>query len=194
MINEVAEVRELLQGNNISKNTMYRTLSLLARYFKHQDMEHVKVREEIFKWANANKIYITYDLNPIIYRAIKDGPLKENEVNISESDIEKIKRLFDYKGTRLAALSILCYAKAYADKRKTFDLSSVPLADWLGVHSSWLRRRCIKELVDFGYLSYCENSNPVVKMKKYKINVSIENRGKYKLVDNDIHKLYEECF
>lgn len=203
LINEVVEVREYLEGNNIVKNNLFRTCYLLAKYYKEKGMSPVEIRKSIFDWAKENKIYIIYNLNNIIYQALRDKQrLKDNiTIKINQKDIDNIKSRFDSKNTRLTALALLCYAKAYADRDKEFTLSSVSLGAWIGIADSHLRGTYLKEVIDFEYVSKVESTNSYSwnkskknKSTRYKINVDIHNSGEIQLINNDIRTLYNQIF
>lgn len=202
MINEVAEVKGYLDGKNLNKKNLYRICYLLAKWHKEQGLTHVEIRNSIFDWANQYHVFIKYSLNSIIYKALDDkNRLRDNIViKINKGDIDEISNRFDSKNTKLVALAVLCFSKAYADRDKTFNISSKALASWLNMDDSNLRKRHIKELVDFGYLSKISspqntytwsNTNPTC---EFKINVDIHNSGNYVLVDNEILDLYSEIF
>lgn len=203
MINEVVEVQEYIEGKNIVKNNLFRICYLLAKYYKEKRMSHVEIRKSIFDWAKENKIYITYNLNNIIYQALRDKQrLKDNIiVRTNQGDIDEIKSRFDSKNTRLTALALLCYAKAYADRDKEFTLSTVSLGAWIGIDDSNLRKFYLRELLDFEYISRVENKdnfswnkNKSSKLIRYKINVDIHNSGNIQLDNNDIEILYNQIF
>lgn len=200
MINEVVECENYLDGKNINKRNLYRICYLLAKYFKEQGMSHIDIRNSIFEWAKKNNIYIHYNLNKIIYHAVADKKrLKDNIIiKINDKDIKEIINRFDSKNTRLTALAILCYAKAYANRDGEFTLSSISLGAWINIVDQNLRSRHIKELIDFEYISRANKSSGWNKnngrSQKYKINVDIHNSGKYCLIDNNIIGLYEDIF
>ena len=204
MINEVVEVMDYLSGKNISKNNIYRMCYLIAKFLKATGLEPVKIRGRIFEWANENGLYIKQSVNDIIRRALTDSKkLKENvEIKISKADIEEIEMRFDKPKTKLVALAILCYAKANADKKGEFCLSSVALGAWLGIHSSNIRRNYLRELVEFGYISKVSTPKGAFNWShsdeenysKYRIEVSVRNCGAFVLQNNDIKKLHKEAF
>ena len=200
MINEVVEVKEYLEGKNINKKNIYRMCYLLSKWYKENGMTHEEIRNSIFKWANSYGIYITHNLNNIIYLALEDKlRLKDNiQIKINNGDIEEIKRRFDTKNTRLVALSLLCYAKAHADRDKLFSISLKALSCWIGITAQNLSTRYIKELYDFGYLDINRTTfkydYKTVKQNIYKLKVDIHNNGNYLLVDNNIMDLYSKIF
>lgn len=200
MINEKQEALDYLQGKHIQKDNMYRTCLIIARYYKEEGLKHVDIRNTIFDWAGQYHIYIKHDLNAIITYVMSNPlPLKEKTVKINQKDRDTISRITTNPKTRLVALALLCYAKAYGNKNREFHISSVSLGAWIGMHRSQLKRRYIQELIDFEYLEELEKpknnytwSNP--QNTKYRIQASLHNSGEYELVQNDIRKLYEEVF
>lgn len=203
MLNEKNEINSILKGERINKKYTYRSCYLLAKHFKSLGYEIIKTREEIFSWANKYKIYISDDLNSIIQRAYNDKhELMENvEIKISNEDITEIIKRFDKYNTRLTAFAVLCFAKKYADKNGMFYMSRTGLANWIGIDSTNLSNRHIKELIDFGYLEkvsqneikYIQRRNKhVSKMLIYKIKVNFKNIGDYIFQDINIREEYEK--
>lgn len=198
------ETQHYLNGENIVKSDLYRICYLLAKWYKEQGLSQLEIRESIFKWANNLNLYLKFNLNDMIHKALSDDSrLKDNVViRINESDIYEISRRFDNPKTKFVALAVLCYAKSYANRDKCFFISSVSLGAWLTIHGSNLKRKYIKELIDFEYLSivdtpkntYKWNSDEQSKNTKYKILVPIHNSGIFILEDNDIEKLYHSIF
>ncbi len=196
------EIKAILEGKRINKHYTYRVCYLLARYFKSLDYNHFQIREEIFKWAKANNIYITDDLNSIIQRALKDRRKIVEDVNIriSNNDLEEIIKRFDRYNTRLTAFAILCFAKKYANKDGSFYISRIGLSNWIGIAHTHLSSKYIRELIDFNYIERIKANNPqLIKIKNkfvskssvYKINVNFHNSGKYIFKDNNIREEFE---
>lgn len=203
LIDETVEVKHILEGK-FSKQNLYNIYYLLVRYYNEQGLEASEIRKNIFDWANSHELFVSYKLNVMIDKSIGENrKLSKNvAVYINDDDVKNIKSLFDLKRTRLTALGILCYAKIHANKNSEFSISSCALGAWLNIYHTNLRDRYIKELCTFGYLSKVETpsnnkkwaKSDSEKSTKYKINVNIENYGKYKLIDNNIELLYEELF
>lgn len=204
MINEVIEVQKYLSGDNIDKANLYQTCYLLAKWFKSKGQTHLQIRMSIYKWANANKITVKPYLNAIIDKALVDeAPLTEGiVVYINERDIKEITKRFDNKNTRLVALAMLCYAKVYANNKGEFSLSSISIGAWVNIHNSNIRRRYIKELINFEYIHRVSTPKNNRKWKnsdedkncKYAIRLPLENKGEYMMADNDIERLYKRAF
>ena len=203
MINEIAEVKGYLSGNHIVKSNLYRICYLLAKWFKEQGLSRLEIRDSIFDWGKRYNVYIRYDVNQIINKALMDKHrLKDYTVRVNDADIAEINRRFDNTKTKLVALAILCYAKAYADHDKEFTVSAVALGAWLGIHNSSVKRKYINELIDYGYISIVSTPNNTYfwevsesdKCCRYRINVSINNDGNLILFDNDILSLYKKIF
>ena len=203
MVDTIFEAKQYLKGSNIVKENLYRICYLLSCHFMNEGIGKVEARKRIFEWAKKQGIWIKYDVNSIIMRAYESpsntyiAPM----VKINKQDVCNIKETFDGYKVRLVALALLCYAKAYANKKGEFHISCVALSAWLGINRKTLRGRYIKELVDFEYLT--EISKPKTNSDwseqfdkqgiKYKINCSLHNSGPYVLEDNDIHKLFSEA-
>lgn len=176
---------------------------MLAKWFKEQGLTQLQIRENIFLWGKTHSMYIKYNVNDIIKKALDDKQrLKDNvAVKINESDIQEIKHRFDNPKTRLVALAILCYAKTYANRDKEFNVSSIALGEWLRIDSSNIRRKYLKELIEFEYISVVDSLKNTYKWDgnsqqsyTYKINVPILNSGNYTLEDNKISVLYDSLF
>lgn len=204
MINEVLEVQDYLEGRNINKRCIYRICYMLAKWYKQQGMSHMDIRQSIFNWGKKYNIFITCNVNSIIYQALDDKTrLRDDiEIHISENDIKEITERFDSKNCRLMALAILCYAKCTANRDNEFNLSLLALSNWIGIDYNNLLKRHLPELVDFNYISRVDNNNKTYSWNKevknkstaLKIQVSVKNEGIYKLKDNNIRQLYLDIF
>lgn len=206
MINETILVQQYLDGNNITKNCLYRICFFLAKWYKQQGVkDKFQIRSNIFEWANKYGIYLSFNLNMCIDNAMTDTRrLTENvTVRISNEDVLEITKRFDNKKTRKVALAILCYAKTFADSNGEFKISLTALSDWVHIDPANMGSRYFRELIDYDYLSKieagttkhtCWNNSAKTKMNKYKIVVPIRNTGDYILEDNNIDKLYDEIF
>lgn len=205
-INEVIECKDYLEGRNIDTKCLYRICYMLAKWFKQEGFSHIEIRDAIFRWGKQHNVYITYNVNKIIYTALEDKKrLKDNVViKINQNDISEIKKRFDGNNTRLLALALLCYAKANANQDGEFSISSVALSNWLGLNRGNLSSRALSELIDFGYVERVSPApgyvwKPADKADKYKqwnlkINVPLFNSGGVELVDNNILDLYKCIF
>jgi len=202
MINEVTEVKNYLDGRCVNKKNLYRICCLLAKWHKEQGLSHAEIRAAIFAWAKSYRIYIKYNLNSIIYRAMEDksGLRDDITVRVSSGDIAEINSRFDSRGTKLTALAMLCYAKAYADGEKSFDIPVASLSAWVNIDKGNLSGRHIRELLDFGYISKAlppENGyvwNSGGDKSRYRMCAEVQNIGEYELRDNNIQELYAEAF
>lgn len=202
MINEVLEVQDYLNGNNIDKKCLYRICFLLAKWYKEQGLSKLEIRQKIFNWGKQYNIYINQNVNSIINQALNDKQrLRDNIViKINTKDIDEIKARFDTKNTRLTALALLCYFKAYGDRDKEISISLSNLANWIKLSNTNVSGIYLKELVDFEYI---EKSNTDVfkwnnkicnKQLHLKLCVSFNNTGDYILEGNDIIGLYSKIF
>lgn len=200
MLNEKNEVIAILEGRRINKKYTYRSCYLLAKYFKTLEYDNIKIREEIFNWANKYNVYISDDLNSIIQRVIHDKHTLISDINIkiSNDDIIEIVKRFDKYYTRLTAFAILCFAKKYADKNGIFYISCIGISNWINIDQTSLSKKYLKELIDFGYIErvsqndlkfiHKRNKN-ISKMIMYKIKVNFSNTGNH--IINDINFIEE---
>ncbi len=203
MIDETVLIKKYL-GGDYSKQNLYNVYYLLIRHYNEQGFQPPEIRHKLFDWANSHGLFVKYNVNLMITKAIEENrPLsKGKEIRISDDDFARIKDLFDLKKTRLTALAVLCCAKAYANENGEFVLSSCDLGAWLDIYNTNLRNRYLAELCLFGYISKVEipkNNSKWVKTEidkstKYKINVPFVNEGNHILVDNNILGLYNEFF
>lgn len=201
MINERLEVQEYLEGKNINKLCVYRICYMLAKWFKEQGLDHIRIRTQIFEWANANKIYLEFNLNKLIYAAMEDKNSLRGDVDvyISESDIEEIRKRFDSKNTRMLALALLAYGKACGTKNGECAVSLLGISNWLNMNYGNLSTRHFRELIDFGYISKVEQKhkwNPNLKSETTRIKflVPILNVGSERVVDNNITAIFYKHF
>lgn len=204
MINELLEVQQNLNGENIDKDSLQRTCFLLARWYKEQGYDHLRTREAIFAWANKYHLRITFSLNSIINTVMADKIKLRGDVDvyINKNDVQQITCRFDSKNAKIIALAILCYAKVVAEDGEWFDMSEAALAKWVDIRRSNVSSYYMKEMVNYGYLdktkpkkaTYTWNRTTHAKRAKLKLHVPIQNVGEYKLVDNDIERLYREVF
>lgn len=203
MIDEVLEVRGYLNGENIDKKHLYRICFLLAKYYKEQGKEHKDIRAAIFAWGKKYNVYITYDVNKIIYSAFSDKTPLVGSVNvsISEKDVELIKQWFDNPTTRLVALAILCYAKSRKAGAKEFPISFKELSLWLQINENLIAKRYIKELCDFDYAQrggvrspYSWDKTNKFKLSHIRLVHPYSAGGEYHLNGNDVKGLYREIF
>ncbi len=201
MIHERLEAEAYLSGENIVKDNLYRILILIAKYCREQHLTPLQSREAIFCWANRNHIHIPYDVNAIITKVQADPTsLREVAVAVGKGDLDEIRRRFDGPKTRLVALAVLCYAKA--SENCDFTLSSVALGAWLGIHGSNIRRKYLKELLDFGYIeklstpqnNYKWTSRDENKSCRYRLLVPLDPQPLYPLIGNNIQALCDEVF
>ena len=201
MINEKLEVQEYLEGKNINKLCVYRICYMLAKWYKEQGLDNATIRTRIFEWANANKIYIEFNLNKLIYAAIEDRtPLRGNvDVFINESDIEEIRKRFDSKNTRMLALALLSYAKASNPHNGECSVSLLGISNWLNMNHSNVVNRHFRELIDFGYISKVEPKhkwkvNSRNEMMRIKFLIPFINSGSERITDNNIAAVFNKHF
>ena len=205
MIDEIYEVNQYLEGKSVVLNNLYRVCWLMARWHREQGHTRLETRNKIFEWGNRHNTYIKYNLNDILNRVYDVEnyiSLKTTKVKINRLDIDNINERFDNKKTKLVALSLLCYAKAKADKSGEFSISSVNLGAWLGINRKMLVNRYIKELIDFEYLEIISkpsnnsrwNKPQDEQITRYRLNVPLHNSGDLHLVNNDMRVLFSQAF
>ena len=201
MINEKLEVQEYLEGKNINKLCVYRICYMLAKWYKEQGLDNATIRTRIFEWANANKIYIEFNLNKLIYAAIEDRtPLRGDvDVFISDSDVEEIRKRFDSKNTRMLALALLAYGKACGTHNGECSVSLLALANWLNMNPGNLSGRHFRELIDFGYISKAEvkhkwNVNSKSEIMRVRFLVPFTNEGSERVYNNNIAAIFYKHF
>ena len=204
MINELQEVEAYLKGDNIKKHECtFRMCFLLAKYYNLQGMEPIDIRQNIFGWANAHGIYIKHNVNDIIRMAMEDvAPLHSEDVYVNEEDIYEITRRFDTKNTRMCALGMLLYAKAYSDEEGKFTFNQADFAKWVGIQQPHVSEH-FEELEAFKYIekiyasgdqTFAWNGRIIGKKIKYRLKVPHENVGEYKIVNNNLQELYHKIF
>lgn len=208
MINERDMVYDWLDGDNIDTTYLYRICRLLTKFFyeKYED-DRAKIRNSIFDWACNNKIFIDFDLNNCIdstldynYTPLKD---EKNPVYVSEYDVESIIERFDNKNIRLIAFGFLLYAKQFGTNGE-FVLPITAFGNWIGISASNIATRYLKQLQDYEYVEKVNGKPPKwnelsdKKIRhygtKYRMLVSVENVGFYKINDNNINKAFNELF
>ena len=203
LVDENYEALQYINGNDISKNNLYRICYLMIKWYKEDGLSKFEIRQKIYDWAEE-KFYIKYNVNDIIDRVFdsKLPGLKSMIVKINKQDIKNINKRFDNKTTKFVALAMLCYAKAHANRDGEFNISSVSMSSWLNMNRKTLRHKYIKELVEYEYLT--EVAKPENNKKwanvyeeqsiRYKINVQLHNSGEVVLENNDIRILFDELF
>lgn len=201
MVNEIYEAQEYVKGNNIDLKNLYRIYVMMVRWHKSQGLDKIEIRNVIAKWKKKHGIDIRSNTNEIIARVFDretNPELSTPVVKINKQDVANINRRFDSKKTKLVALAMLCYAKAYANEDGEFNISLTSLSAWTGVNRHMLGRKYIKELVDYEYLTvvskyesknywefqYREQST------KYRLNFKLVNTGDFELENNDLQELY----
>lgn len=207
MINETLEVMQLLDGQNIYKDSLYRDCLLLAMWYCEQGLSKIETRQKIFDWANQYHINLELSVNATVNNAFKTTRRLRDEssrVFISKEDVKLINAHFDKAVVKKIALGMLCLAKVSADKKGVFTLPLTAVAHWAGVSKSTMSKRYLPEIEDFEYAQRVEDtavsvwdkraSQPRNKALKYKMLVPLHNTGEFKLVDNDLSRLYAEAF
>lgn len=131
-----------------------------------------------------------------------DSPLFEQDIYISQKDIEEINLRFSTKNSKLCALGILLFAKAHADKDGIFTFSQSDFANWVGIQQPHVST-CFDELELFDYIkrihpngdqTFVWNGRIVGKRISYKLKVDYSNIGEYKIENNDIRDIFNRIF
>lgn len=199
MIDEVAEVKDYLNGKHVSSLCEYRAIYLMARYFLAEGLTGFEVRDKIFEWGNKHGHFIRCNVNNTISHAKQNQkPLRSDTVvYISDEDIRVINSHFDNRRVKWLALAVLTYGKAVADERGECDISLVGLAQWLDLDYSSVRR-WIQEMIDFSYIEKIETQrrkskkrNPVSRIR---FLVPLKNEGQHKVEGNNIAALANLIF
>lgn len=204
MIDEFQEVEAYLRGENILKHECtFRMCFLLAKYYYLQGIAPIDIRQKIFDWANSYGIYIKHNVNDIIRMVAEDAaPLHSEDIYVSKADIAEIVRRFDTKNTRMCALGMLLYAKAYADEEGKFTFNQADFAKWVGIQQPHVSEY-FEELEMFDYIekiyasgdqTFAWNGRIIGKKIKYKLKVPYENVGEYKITNNNLQELYHKSF
>lgn len=197
--------KNLLNNPKTDNKAIYGNCYLLGRYLHQEGKTMEEAREILKEWLQKcgceDKIHGW--LNGCISKAYQNNQrLTENQtILVQKEDIDEIIKRFDLKNTRLVALAILCYAKAFANNDNEFLISTYGLQDWIDIRHDHISNRYIKELINFGYLEKVTSGSITwyknlvgQQMTRYRIKVPIHNKGEYELKNNDIQKLYAEVF
>lgn len=208
MIDEIYEVNQYLRGENIDKKNLHRICYLLAKYYKEQGLNHLKIRENIFDWAKSNGVFFTFGVNDVIYQVLGDNTKLRGDIPIyiTQSDINEINSRFDKKPCKHLALAILSYAKATANRDGEVTISAISFAHWVGLQRQHISSRYIPELIDFDFMERIsdeetyfmwDKNKPISKNRRYKLKVPITNESEnalYKVNNNNIKEICNEVF
>ena len=204
LIDQVLEAKEYLAGKNISTQNVYRMCYLIAKLLLNKGLDPLEVRSKIFDWANTHGIFIEHSLNKIIDKAGSDKTaLRGNDpVWVGKDDVGEIVRRFDARLVRCDALAMLCYSKAYANKRGEFSISYRNLHAWVGNGSLSSHVNAVRELVLFGYVEVVGRNDNVRRWDKkkfadgaiYRLCVPISDAKDYRLEGNDVWGLHNTVF
>lgn len=205
MIDEVAEVKQYLNGEHLEhKRNYYRACYLVTRYYKQLGMNEEQTFLEVAKWVRQFGLKLDFSLAGCVSAAYVNQHMLRSGVTvwISQEDADNIRLYSANRQDRRVALALLCCAKAYANEDGEFCASSCALATWLGMDSSNLRSRHIDRLERLGYLKRIGRMDTMHGWQKnywrnsyrFRILVPYHQDGKWKLVANDIRTLYEQVF
>lgn len=208
LINEVCEVKNYLSGRPVSGRGTYRAVYQLARWYTQEGLSFQEIREYIIDWLRSCGHTPQNDINAIIQKARKEKtPLKNIDVYINRTDIQRIRDVSTSNPVKKLALALLCYAKVYADKYNRFSISITALSDWCGITRQHISTRYLPELIKTGYVSKdANNGNGASWYDKkrqtgarhapiqLRINVPVHNSGQFMLEENDFDALYQRTF
>lgn len=202
MLNEVLEVKDYLEGQNINLKNLYRICYLMAKWHLQSGLSPLNTQEEIFAWGKRNSVHIKFSVHDVINKAADDkSKLKDNAIYVSKANIDTINRRFSSPSVKYAALAMLCYAKAHADRDREFTISAASLAAWMGVDRGNLQGKKISELVRYEYLSIVDpskrswnNMKADFSSTRYRLCIPAKNEGDYVLEDNDIRSFFNSLF
>jgi len=205
MVNERYEAQQYLEGKKITNDNAFRAYYLMTCLLRESGLSKDEIRAKVKEWEEVHSIKKKYDVNKIVRNVFDyedEVYLCDPIVKINKRDVEIINSRFDNKKTKLIALAMLCYAKAYANKENEFHISTVALSAWSGLHRKTIASRYIKELIDFGYLEtvkkFCANrewsGSYRLQSTKYRIKLNLHNSGDNILEGNDIRLLFSRLF
>lgn len=204
MINEKREVEMYLNGEGVNKNILYRICYLLAKHYKEEGMSRLDTRTALFDWANAHQIYVQYDLNSIInfvYDVDKRTLSDTEYVLFSSEDVAEINKRFDEHNVKLVAFALLAYAKRFANAKNEIVMGYHELANWVGIGESVVRKRIIKQLIDYEMVAIVKADKSLFKKHdkllssrtRFKILIPVKDEGETK-VGNDIRGGFAKLF
>ena len=85
LLNERREVEELLKGNRLNKNHVYRSCMVLAKYFYEQGVKHEDCAKKIFEWGSNCGVTISDNVTSIVNKVYRDDlKLEEKTLYISQ--------------------------------------------------------------------------------------------------------------
>ena len=205
MIDEVAEVKEYMDGNNLdNKENYYRAVYMMSKFYRDMGFDREQTFYKIAEWVRKYNLTLPF----VLINAVVAGYNNEKKlecganIRISERDIFLISLYALHSTDKMVALAMLCCAKAFADNKGVFTASVSAMSNWIGLDRSNMLNRQIKRLSHSGYLKHMSSSTSMRGWKmnysrnssRFKILVDYDCDGEHKLVNNDIKRLYEECF
>lgn len=205
MIDEVSEVKEYMDGHHLEDpDNYYRAIYMMSKFYRDTGFDREQAFDRIAEWVRRYNLTLSFSLDNAIYAGYEnEKKLRCGEaVYVSDEDVHRIKLYARNKTDRMAALGLLCCAKAFADSKGVFTLSISALASWLGMDRSNLHKRQLKRLEKSGYVKHVTpqsslrgwNKNENRNASRFKILVQYTKDGKYELKNNDVRKLFEEIF
>ena len=205
MIDEVAEVKQYLDGNGLEDSrNHYRACYMITRYYKGLGLTKGEIFQEVTAWIGKYGLKPKFSVVSCISAAYEnDNELRDGAtVRISGDDADRIRLYTRTKEDRRVALALLCCAKCYTEEDGSFVASASGLSSWLGMDVSNLRQRQLRHLLEFGFVERVYDDSTLKGWKKnyyrrasrFRLLVPYDNTGQWALEHNDIRKLYELVF
>lgn len=205
MVDEVAEVKEYLDGKGLSDHrNYYRACYMISKYYKKLGLTKKAAFQKAAAWVRQYGLTLPFSLVTCVTAAyVNERELRCGAtVWISKDDAETIRKYAANKQDRRVALALLCCAKAFSEEDGSFVASGSALASWLGMDPANLRQRSLKRLEEFGYVDRLEEDgslhgwqkNYYRNAYKFRLSVPYGRDGQWELVNNDIRSLYETVF
>lgn len=205
MIDEVAEVKQYLDGKGLEDSqNYYRACYMITKYYKKLGLSKDETFLKTAEWVRHYNLTLSFSLISCVSAAYAN----ETElrcgatVRISKADADCIRMYSRNRQDRRVALALMCCAKALAEKDGSFIASSGALASWLGMDACNMRGRYLRRLEEFGFMEKLKNNNRMHGWQKnyyrnalrFRLKVPVDEGGEWMLQYNDIRKLYEQVF
>ena len=205
MIDEVAEVKQYLDGNRLEDGrNHYRACYMITKYYKQLGMTKKDTFDKVSQWASEHGLQPKFSLIGCVNTAYEnDVALRHGgTVKISQADVDCICKYSRNRADRRVALALMCCAKSFADENGVFVASSGALGSWLGMCSPNIRQRHLRYLQDYGFVERIDTvetmhgwrKNYFRQASRLRLLVPFDKDGEWELINNDIRRLYEQAF
>lgn len=208
MIDERLLAQDLLDGVGVSKWCVPEHCRVLVTFWR--EVEHLsalQIRNNLIQWLDEHGLRLDarHNVNTIIMDVIREHAVCRQcpLVPISELDLHQITARFEDTNLWMLALAITCYAKATADEDGVFLVSIPCLANWIGRGKSTVYKQ-LETLREYRFVEKpyaypekirSEDSKRVWVKGLYRFIPPINRKPMdYMLMDNDIQRLFEDCF